>query len=133
MKSTLEKKQQKQFVWSIIGYVFSGLIYAFGFSLIITSIIGDYLGAGNAIRKAEQATPNIFGQNVSWRYYGIFLILVATALLCITIYAISKVKDNKEVSKEVKANRTKLNLDNVKTEPSIIEAEVKEPEQNSNQ
>lgn len=114
MKSNLEKKQLKQKVWSIIGYVVSGLLYAFGTGLIITSIIGDYLGAGNAIRKAEQSTPAIFGSGVSWRYYGLFIVIIATIILCLTIFAISKVSDNKEANKEIKANRTKLNLDNAK-------------------
>lgn len=115
-KITLEQRNKRNKIYEITSYVVSILLGLFGIILIILSIVGDYAIKNNVIKEAEANTLPIFGVNgLSWRYYGIVLVVIALVIYLITTYLTSKSKDAKISLEENKTKRTTLNLNNTNT------------------
>lgn len=105
----------------IVFIVISGLFILAGLTLAILSIIGDYLGAGNWIRQAEQSMVNIFKWNVSWRFYGLVIGLIGCIILVIDLWVSSKRADRTAANISSKSERVQINLDAIKKAEQVEE------------
>lgn len=121
----LEKKKRNAKIATIVSYVISGLTALFGLTLAVISIIGDYLGSNNPIKNWESSTYPIFGAQLSWRYYGVILILLACVIFVITILLVTRKSDASEKLEEKRAARTTLKLDKTPAPTDEVVEEVK--------
>lgn len=118
MAKTSNKKYSAS---EIVFIVISGLFILAGLTLAILSIIGDYLGAGNWIRQAEQSMVNIFKWNVSWRFYGLVIGLIGCIILVIDLWVSSKRADRTAANVSSKSERVQINLDAIKKAEQVEE------------
>ena len=118
MAKTSNKKYSAS---EIVFIVISGLFILAGLTLAILSIIGDYLGAGNWIRQAEQSMVNIFKWNVSWRFYGLVIGLTGCIILVIDLCVSSKTADRTAATVSSQSERVQINLDAIKKAEQVEE------------
>lgn len=110
----------KSFTWKeITWYVISGLFILSGVVLGTLSIIGDYIGPNNVLKTAQQSMINIFKLNLSWRGYGLIFIAIGVIILLCTLYVSAKRNDKYIGSSTSRTERTKINLDAIKTPESV--------------
>lgn len=111
-KTKIKNNKWKEYAW----YSVSGVIFLFGLTIAIFSVIGDYIGATNFINSAEAATKEALKIPLDWRAWGLILIGVALVILLIALYVYGNKHEKLDAKESKKSVRTKLTI---KTEEVI--------------
>lgn len=103
-------KNNKISALEIVIYTFVALLFAFGITLAIFSVVGDYIGANNFITAAENKTIEIFKLSMDWRGYGFCFVGLAVVMLLITLFVNANRVEKVEARTSSTNERTKINL-----------------------
>lgn len=121
----LTKKASKRLEVSI--YVIAGIFGLAGLSLIVTGIVGTYLGvplSDNPIASSQNTLVSATG--MGYRWWGIIFLLIGALIASVALYNFARIED-----RDSERNARRRERMQVSETPTVVEAKV-EPKSESN-
>lgn len=122
----MEKKKLswKEFTW----YIIAGVLALFGFSLVITHIVGYYQDVtleDNAVYQAEQKLISSLKINLDFMGWGFIFVLIGLIMAVVVLYRFAK-KDDAVRERDIKRKQRLAEQLKEMEEPKIEETKVEE-------
>lgn len=109
-KTKLSTIKTRVVVATIVSYVVSGLSFAFGLAIALTSILDEHF---KFIKLDDDGTGFLTFVKSTGRWYGLLFIVIGAILFSLTIYLTGRKSDKSEKLEATRKNRVSLNLENL--------------------